>query len=200
MEEKRESEKDEIGRAEGKRGECAVNGTESAPVDYVGYEYKELTAEDGKVSLLLDCYRNFGWIQDENAPFIKSAGRTEIKLKRDRKIINRTELTRLQRHFEANIREIEVLERKKDMPAVMWSILVGLAGTAFMAGAVFAVTNEPPIIWLCILLAAPGFLGWVLPCFVHKWILRRQNEKLTPLIEDKYGEIYEICEKGFRLL
>ena len=77
---------------------------------------------------------------------------------------------------------------------------MGILGTAFMAGATFAVTAQPPHILLCIILAIPGFLGWILPSFLYKAGVRKQTEKMTPLIEEKYDEIYEICEKGNKLL
>ena len=69
-----------------------------------------------------------------------------------------------------------------------------------MAGATFAVTAQPPQILLCIILAIPGFLGWILPYFLYKAGVRKQTEKITPPIKEKYDEIYEICEKGNKLL
>lgn len=77
---------------------------------------------------------------------------------------------------------------------------VALIGTAFMAGATFAVVHEPPVIWLCILLAVPGFIGWIFPYFIHNGIARKKEQAIQPLIEKKYEEIYEICEKGHSLL
>lgn len=77
---------------------------------------------------------------------------------------------------------------------------MGILGTAFMAGSTFAVTADPPQILLCIILAIPGFLGWIFPYFLYKRSVRKQTEKITPLIEEKYDEIYEICEKGNKLL
>lgn len=58
----------------------------------------------------------------------------------------------------------------------------------------------PPHIVLCIILAVPGFLGWILPYFLFKRVQRKETEKITPLIEAAYDEIYEICEKGNKLL
>lgn len=78
--------------------------------------------------------------------------------------------------------------------------MIGIAGTVFMAGSTFAVTHEPPIIWLCVLLAIPGFIGWILPYFVYHRLAKKQTEKLQPLIEQKLEEIYEVCEKGHSLL
>lgn len=87
--------------------------------------------------------------------------------------------------------------------AAVWALAEGVIGTAFMAGSTFAVVHEPPVIWLCILLAIPGFTGWIVPYFPYQEIKKRSMQKLQPLIEAKYEEIYEICEiceKGHSLL
>lgn len=174
--------------------------------NFVGYEYKEIIAESGRVSFLLDGYECFGWELDgsltENGGRKKTSypQKTVIYLKRNRKIINKMELTRLQRNFEACVKEIEALEKSKISVATIYALVVGIIGTAFMAGSVFAVTAQPPYIILSILLAVPAFIGWIVPYFLYRRVVRKQTEKLTPLIEQKYDEIYEICEKGNKLL
>jgi len=173
--------------------------------NYVGYEYKEIETDSSMVSLLLDGYENFGWEVNESLPKnnIERPGSSRkeiIRLKRDRKIINKAELTRLQRNFEACISEIQTLEQKKTSAATAYALVLGILGTAFIAGSVFAVTAQPPCYILCILLAIPGFLGWIFPYFLYKKIAGKQTEKMIPLIEAKYDEIYEICEKGNKLL
>ena len=168
--------------------------------NFVGYEYKEILADSERASLLLDGYLNFGWTHDENIQPSRLLGRVLLKLKRDRKILNKAELTRLQRHFEACINEIDKMEASKTQSATIWAIAIGIVGAAFMAGSVFAVVATPPIIWLCIILGVPGCIGWALPYFVYKKMVSRTTDKITPLIEQKYDEIYEICEKGSKLL
>lgn len=168
--------------------------------DFVGYEYKEVTADRERASMYLDGYINFGWVADDNIQPSVVMGKVTIKFKRDRKILNKTELTRLQRHFEACMNEIDAMEKSKTSDATIWALVIGIIGTAFMAGSVFAVTHQPPIIWLCIVLAIPAFIGWILPYFVYKSRVRKKIEKITPQIEEKYDEIYEICEKGNKLL
>lgn len=174
--------------------------------NYVGYEYKEIVAESSMISLLLDGYENFGWEVNESLPEGSMGGKpgaaqkTILRLKRDRKILNKAELTRLQRNFEASVSQIQTLERRKTSAATAYAIILGVIGTAFMAGSTFAVTAQPPQYILCILLAIPGFLGWIFPYFLYKKIAAKQTEKITPLIEEKYDEIYEICEKGNKLL
>ena len=168
--------------------------------DFVGYEFKEITAPTDRISLYMDCYESFGWQMDENMPAVSGMHHTTLRMKRDRKIINKLELTRLQHHFEACAKEIETLEKSKTSVASIWALIVGIIGTAFMAGSTFAVTHEPPMILLCILLAVPGLIGWALPYFLYRRIVVKQTKKIQPLIEAKQDEIYDICEKGHSLL
>lgn len=167
---------------------------------FIGYEYKEITVPSGQVSMYMDCYETFGWEIDENIAATNGYHLTTIRMKRDRKIMNKMELTRLQRHFEACTREIDVLERAKTSAATVWALVIGVIGTAFMAGSVFAVTHNPPLILLCIVLAVPAFLGWIAPYFVYRCVVEKQTKKLQPMIEAKLDEIYEVCEKGHSLL
>lgn len=167
---------------------------------FIGYEYKEITVDAGQASMYLDGYENFGWIAEEQTGEKGPSGQITIRMKRDRKIINKMELTRLQRNFEACALDLKKLEKAKKSAATAWALAVAMAGTVFMAGSTFAVTHEPPIIWLCVLLAIPGFIGWLLPYFVYRRIARKQTEKIEPLMEQKLEEIYEVCEKGHSLL
>lgn len=133
--------------------------------NYVGYEYKEVVADNSMVSLLLDGYENFGWEINDTLPDHGIGGKpggaqkTLLWLRRDRKILNKAELTRLQRNFEACISQIQTLEQRKTSAAAASAIILGMAGTAFMAGSTFAATAQPPHYILCTLFAIPGFLG-----------------------------------------
>lgn len=182
-----------------------MDGAGRKQKEFIGYEYKEITADGSTASFLLDGYENFGWEADGNITdkqLLYPSGRSIVKLrlKRNRKIVNKMELTRLQRNFEACVSEIEALEKSKTSLATIYALVIAVLGTACMAGSVFAVTAQPPHILLCILFAIPGFLGWIFPYFVYKYIVRKQTEKVTSLIEEKYDEIYEICRKGNKLL
>lgn len=167
---------------------------------FIGYEYKEIYADQEKASMYIDGYASFGWIADENIPPAGRLGKAAVRLKRDRKILNKAELTRLQRHFDSCMAEIDALEKSRYDSAAIRSISVGIIGTAFMAGSVFAVTAQPPEIILTIILAIPAFAGWILPYFIFKRTLLKRTQDTAVLIEQKYDEIYEICEKGSKLL
>jgi len=183
--------------------------------DYIGYDYKTVNVDGDKVSMYLDAYGNFGWVPDGAAdltgktempgrafamPANHFASAATLKLKRDRKILNKTELTRLQQHFEACMDEIISLENSTARAATIYSITIGALGTAFMAGSVFAVTAEPPVIWLCVLLGVPGLVGWALPYRLFRVFAKKRAEEVAPLIERKNDEIHGICEKGNSLL
>ena len=168
--------------------------------DYIGYDYKAITIDSDKTSMYLDAYENFGWIQEDSPSPRQFSGEVMLKLKRDRKILNKTELTRLQQHFEACMDEITSLENSKTGKATIYSIVIGLIGTAFLAGSVFAVTAEPPMILLCVLFGVPGLIGWALPYRLFKYFVKKRTEDVAPLIEQKYDEIHEICEKGNALV
>lgn len=163
---------------------------------FTQYEYKEINAPQNQISFYLDSYECFGWKLDERAPQKNDT----LSLRRDRKIFNKMELTRLQRHFEACMEEINNLESSKTTKAMIVSLTIGLIGTAFMAGSVFAVTANPPIIWLTVILAIPAFLGWALAPISYKKIVNERTKTINELIEQKYDEIYEICEKGNALI
>lgn len=177
-----------------------MNKTTGYRKNFISYDYKKITVKKDQISMFLDGYESFGWIPDENMQQASVMEKYTIPLKRDRKIINKTELTRLQNHFESCMKEIEELENSIHSVATMISIIIGLVGTAFMAGSVFAIVNTPPIIWLGIILAVPAFTCWILPVFLYKRVSSSRDKKIRPIIEQKYNEAYEICEKGNNLL
>ena len=167
---------------------------------YVGYDYKTIIVDGNKMPMYLDCYESFGWILKEQTKEGPVGGFVKLTLKRDRKIVNKAELTRLQQHFEACVEQIDSLERSKTQKSTVVSLVVGMLGTAFMAGSVFAVTSESPLVLLCVLLAIPGFVGWGLAYPFFKRFTQKRIQEVMPLIEEKLEEIHDICERGYRLL
>lgn len=164
------------------------------------YDYLKVTVEENFVSQYIDGYEKFGWHLDENMKPEKGMGKVILHMKRSRHIINKMELTRLQKHYEACMEEIGMLETSKNSVPTIVSLTCGLVGCAFMAGSVFAVTAKPPVIWLMVLLAVPGFFLWFSAYWGYKIAKKRRTQKVTPLIEAKYDEACEVCEKAFKLL
>lgn len=166
--------------------------------NFIGYEYKEQTVKRSMESVYTDSYPSFGWELEGSSIPPQGAAYVSLKFKRNRKLRNKAEITRLQRQFESGVSEIESLEFSKVAKAAGVAYGVGLVGTAFMAGSVFAVTagNVP----LCIILAIPAFTGWIAPYLLFRNISSRKSGEVSPLIDKKYDEIYDICEKSSYLL
>jgi hypothetical protein len=160
--------------------------------NFVGYEYKEVFASRNLESVYADGYPNFGW-QLEGGDY------SRLKFKRNRKIRNKAELSRLQREFEAKVGEIDGLERAKTTGAQTLALTVGLIGTAFVGGATFAFIYGN-IVPLMIILALPGFVAWGLAYFLYGKYKAKKSAVAEPLIDRKYDEIYEVCARAHTLL
>lgn len=166
--------------------------------EFVGYEYKSMTISRELENIYRDGYESFGWIMDGAAEKVANPMSVTLKFKRNRKLRNKVELTRLQRQFDAVAKEILALEHSKvTLPATI-AYIIGIVGTAFMAGSVFAMLGGS--IPLMIVLAIPGFAGWILPYFIYSMMQKKKTEQVTPLIDSKYDEIYDVCQKANNLL
>lgn len=166
--------------------------------NFVGYEYMETTVKHSMEPLYADSYQSFGWQVEGSSMQEGKPGQVSLKLKRDRKFRSKAELTRLQRQFESCAHEIETLERSKTLVASTVAYAIGLVGTAFLGCAMFAYLNN--LLPLMIVLAVPGFLGWILPYFCYQKVKQNKTAQVTPMIDQKQDEIYAVCEHASGLL
>lgn len=167
---------------------------------FESYDYLNISVEESLCSQYMDGYASFGWKIDENLSTEKGNGKVQLHFKRSRNILNKTELIRLQRHYEACMAEIAALEASKASVPMIVSLTSGLVGCAFMAGSVFAVTAEKPVLWLMVLLAIPGFTLWGGAYFGYRIAKKRRTAQVEPLIEAKYDEAYQVCEKAQQIV
>ena len=166
---------------------------------FVGYEYQNITVKHKDTErLYIDNYKNFGWTFEGYETTLQNIMATTLRFKRDRKIINKAELTRLQRNFDSCVKGIEKLESSKAVGASIIAYSIGIIGAGFTVGAIFAFLGSLTV--LGIILAIPALVGWVLPYFCYNRTLESRTEKVAPLIEQQFDEIYEVCEKGNRLI
>lgn len=164
---------------------------------FVGFEYMEVPAKRSMESMYVDSYQNFGW-EYEGTSAQENNDHVTMKFKRDRKIRNKAELSRLQRQFESYAHEIEALERSRTTTATIAAFSIGLVGTALLGCSMFSYLNG--MLPLMVVLAIPGFLGWIIPYFCYQKLCRNRERQIAPLIDQKNDEIYAVCEQGCRLL
>lgn len=166
---------------------------------YIAYEYVSLSVDSDMKAVYEDCYQNFGWIIDTLDSTKSITGKlATLKIKRDRRMKNRNELNELQRKCKSALENIYHLEHHKGTKSMIYSLGIGILGTAFMAGSVFCFLGGYMI--ACISLAVPGFLGWILPYFSFKTIKYKQVAKADQKIDQEYNHVYELCEQANSLL
>lgn len=171
--------------------------SENTQKNFIGYEYMSITVKRDMVDLYTDCYPSFGWSMEGYNPTLTPTSVT-MKFKRDRKLLNKAELTRLQREFESHVDEINKLEISKTAFARVIAYITGIVGTAFMTGSVFAVNAD--LIPLTVILGIPALIGWIVPYFCYRRMSAKKAEKAAPLIDQQYDAIYAVCEKANALL
>ena len=191
--------------------------------NFVGYEYKTVTVPKELDGLWTDSLRSFGWELDKKAPAVvkhvwgplrvmmaplsvfggkfkesvvdhESATRVELTFKRDRALPGKAELSCLQPQFENCAKSIKSLEQSKTAGATIASSAIGLVGTVFLALATFSfLAGATPA---CIVLAVPGFLGWIVPFFAYRSLRAKKTKAVEPLIQAQLDNIYAVCRKA----
>ncbi len=166
--------------------------------DRVTYEYTTIRAMRDLESLYQDTYRNFGWIVDGYGSSLPNTGAVILKLKRPRRIKNRPQVVELQRKAERALTEIAALEKSKGTAAFAKSVTIGIIGSAFLAGSVFAIEADN---WgLSIPLGVIGLIGWLAGYLAYGRVKARRIATVTPLIDHQYDIVYEAAEQAAHLL
>ncbi len=196
--------------------------------NFIANEYRSVTVTRDMEAVWRDAFANFGWKLGKREPAIvkpvwgpfrvmlaplalipgspclkmitshKSETKVELKFKRDRELLKKSELNQLQSRFEACAADISSLEEAKKSTATAVAYSVGLIGTVFMGISVFSFLGG--MLPICIMAAIPGFAGWVLAYYIYRVVKGRKTRKVTPFIEKKYDMIYEICGKANTIL
>lgn len=163
---------------------------------YRGYDYKKLKILNSKDYEYLDALKCFGWKIDEE----KNKDTNVYVLKRERNIINKTELLRLEKNLDVCNNDIYKLLKSIHSHASIVSLAVGLIGTIFMTLSTFSIIGKTPNISLCIIFAIPGFICWILPYFIYKMYKKKREKDIYQFIEEKEREIDIICNKAMNLI
>ncbi|WP_051208969.1 hypothetical protein [Propionicicella superfundia] len=166
--------------------------------DYIGYEYATVTADRDLEPLYEDTYRSFGWIVENATTTVPNVNAVALKLKRDRRVRNRPLINELQRTAENALACIRALEKSRTATATGVALGIGIAGSAFLAGSVFAI--EAGLWLLSIPLGAIGLLGWLAAYLAHGRVKVRKTAQTAPLIDQQYEIVYGACEQAARLL
>jgi hypothetical protein len=165
--------------------------------DFIAYEYLEQRIPKAMQNAYLDGYENFGWAVTDRTPDI-GKNTVTLKLKRDRNLPEKAALNRLQKQFEQEMAAAASMESSKTSIPTMVALGVGLLGTIFMAGSVFAYIGG--LLLLSIIFAVPGFIGWGLAYLSFNWAKARRIQKLAPVLAQTYDAAADDCKQAFQLM
>ena len=162
------------------------------------YEHKTVTVKRELASTYLENYKNFGWETEDARMSLTEIGDVTIHFKRDRKIPNRVELTRLESQFDACVKEIDKLEKSKTKGPAITALTIGTGGLVLTGAAVFTAIAGHVAVGSVI--AVPGLVLWAVPYFVYQKQTEKKTAKVSPELDKKYDELYDVCEKAHALL
>lgn len=195
--------------------------------NFVAYEYKNISVKRDSVALYEDCLKNFGWtlIEQKNHGFVPAqvdvnphqvetdvtaystvaapetvdeADVLTLKFKRNRRLLNKREIDKLERQCEDALRAIEKLEKKNSARVMGVSLGTGIIGTAFLGLATFQFVAGS--LALGIVFAVVGVAGWAFGFFANRKIGNKKAAQAEPVISQQLDEVYRICEAAHALL
>lgn len=182
--------------------------------DFIAYEYLSVNVPSAKEPLYMDCYENFGWLKinsqtsglvDKEDYYLNNSNingqkLVNLKLKRNRSILNKAKIITLQQKCETALKKINTLEKEPHQKGATYATINALIGTIFMAISVFAITNVSPNYIVTIIAGGLGLIIWALSYLIYKKIKLKQTDINTSLIEEQYNTIYNSCEQAKKLL
>lgn len=80
---------------------------------FAGYEYTEVTTQRRLEPIYAGSYPGFGWELERISISPQGSAFVILRFRRNRKIRNKLELTRLQRQFDSGVDAIKALERAR---------------------------------------------------------------------------------------
>lgn len=193
--------------------------------NFIAYEYKNIAVKRNSVALHTDCLKNFGWdlIEEHthgyapqvNTPVnntgnvpsytvqtppekVEEVDMVTLKFKRDRKLINKREIDKLERQCEEALAVIAKLEKKNSAQTMGISLGTGIVGTAFLVLAAynFGVGG----IVSGVIFTVIGAVGWAVGFFANRKVGKKKSAQSEPVIQQQLDVVYSICEQAHALL
>lgn len=168
--------------------------------NFVMYDYITKEVPSAKVAMYQDAYESFGWeITSNNRGF---GDMNTVTFRRDRKIVNKQELNKLQKRIDDSFTNIDKLERQKTAKGLISSLVLGIIGTLILGGGMSLCLLNPDSLPLFIAGIAIGLVGLAV-CGVTYPIYtvsaRKRTAVLNPIIEEQYDTVANLCEEAYAL-
>lgn len=193
---------------------------------FVAYEYKNVTVKRDFAAMYADCLVSFGWTPVEDGLYgfqsvlssmnpvhlganIANAAKMSaetadahdlvaLKFKRDRRISNKLEISRLERKCETALAAIGSLERRSGAYTMGASLGVGIAGAAVLGLGVYSFIAANIVAG--VLLTMIGIAGWGIGYFAYRKVGKKTAAQTEPMIQEQFDIAYSACEQAHALL
>ncbi|MCV3295838.1 MAG: hypothetical protein ABF703_07970 [Oenococcus sp.] len=171
--------------------------TKTGQRQFIAYEYRELIVDDYLRDFYADAYPNFGWELKITDSLANKPHKVRFNMKRNRQLLNQSELKRLQNQFESQMAVIKQIERKARLLPTIQACLIGLFGLFFMIMAIFLARQDH---WVFVtVLGLLGLAGLCLPMYWFKRQFQRAEKQNQLSLDQRYDFIYDICQKAHAL-
>ncbi|MGN6712612.1 hypothetical protein [Anaerocolumna jejuensis] len=163
-------------------------------LESVANEYIDVIVNRKLSRLCEDCYHTLGWKTISSSSGITSV---KLRLERNKKVKNRSELCKLQHECEDALIEIERLIKSRHKKAREMTWITLITASIFFIGSFIAYSfNFFPIAFLFAL----GFTGLGAACILYYKQIRKLGQNQIPELNSYYERIYHLCEKSEQLL
>lgn len=169
----------------------------------ITYDYKTIKVKREYETIVCDAYENLGWELTNTSASENSLFYINLSFKRNRKIENKMELTKLQEKVDNILANIENLQTKKKNAGVVEGISTGVVGALIFGGGMsMSMLNTASVgllvggIAIGIVGIAVGLLGWL----VFKKINKKKNTKIQPILESEFDKLADVCEQAYGLI
>ena len=169
----------------------------------ITYDYKTIKVKREYETIVCDAYENLGWELTNTSASENSLFYINLSFKRNRKIENKMELTKLQEKVDNILANIENLQTKKKNAGVVEGISTGVVGALIFGGGMsMSMLNTASVgllvggIAVGIVGITVGLLGWL----VLKKINKKKNTKIQPILESEFDKLADVCEQAHGLI
>lgn len=168
----------------------------------ITYDYKTVRVQRSMEAMLTDAYENLGWEVTNTQMAGVGTNNVDISFKRDRKVVNKQELNKLQFKIDDTLEKIRKIQNQKGNAGVPEGIATGVVGALVLGGGMSMVMVLSGTAYLIggIVLGVVGIgiglLGWL----VDNKIQKKKLAKLEPQYQEELDKLSDLCEEANKLL
>lgn len=153
-------------------------------------QYQVFHTKKNVMPLYINFYKSFGWKLEKTEYGFFFEDNVTLYFKKNKITSNRPEIISLQRHFEAIIGEIELLESSQRRLSDFLSIMIGLTGMVLIL--LSGYLSHSFSFGLIAVMLICGLICSISAFFCRSWILKRETIQSGDIILSRYEELYDL--------